>query len=371
MSKLRIGVVGAGHLGKIHTRLIKDVPGTELVAIAEPKPLIQQELLDQHDCLVLSDYRKLEDHVDAVIIATPTVTHFDVASFFLERGIHTLIEKPMTHCVEQALELRNIAERNQAMVQIGHVEHFNPAVQKALEFVGEAKFIEASRQSGYTFRSTDIGVVHDLMIHDIELVNFIFGEEVVDSRSVGMSVFGQNEDVARTWLHFNGGGVANLTASRCSFSPERTMKIFGTDGFASIDLTTSTLKAIKFPTWMRQRGFDFQSCTPEQMEFVRENLFTDVLAVQEIEVERTNAIQEEQIDWVNAINEKRDPVINADVGMKAVEVAQRILDQIAMHSWASSDRSMTGPFAVPPIQSKTQDPVPLGLLQAEVKRKAG
>ena len=370
MSKVKVAVVGAGHLGRIHIKLIQQVAGADLVAVAEPQPLIQQQLHRDYDVQVVSDYKKLEN-VDAVVIATPTVTHHEVASHFLSQGIHTLIEKPLTHCSEQANELLNLAEQNNCVVQIGHVERFNPAVSKALEYVGTPKFIEASRQSGYTFRSTDIGVVHDLMIHDIELINWIFGSEVVDSRSVGMSVFGNHEDIARSWIHFQCGGVANLTASRCSFSPERTMKIFGTEGFASIDLTTSTLKAIRIPSWVRQREFDFQACSLAQVDFVKANLFEQVLPVEEVAVARTNAILDEQSDWIEAIHEGRSPRVHIRAGVAAVDVAQRVLDQISMHSWAEGDRSMTGPFAVPPITSMHTDPMPLGLLQADTVRKAG
>ncbi len=367
MSKIRIGIVGAGHLGRIHTRLIKNVPSARLTCIAEPQPLLQQQMLDEYNCLVVSDYRKIADEVDAVIIATPTITHHEVATFFLERGIHTLIEKPMTHCAEQAAELVELAKQHNATVQIGHVEHFNPAVKKALEYVGKPKFIEASRCSGYTFRSTDIGVVHDLMIHDIELMNWIFGSTVVDSKSVGTSVMGGNEDIARSWLQFECGGVANLTASRCSFEAERSMKIFGTEGFASIDLTTSTLKAIRIPSWVRQREFSFQDCTADQVDFVKANLFSQILPIQEVAVEPANAIQLEQLDWVEAILENRRPTICAETGLRAVQVAERILDQIANHSWAQNHLSMTGPFAVPPINQSSTDTVPSELRPSELE----
>lgn len=372
MSRIRVGIVGAGHLGRIHTRLIKNVSSAKLTCIAEPQPLLQQKLLDEHNCQVVSDYRKIADDVDAVVIATPTVTHHEVASFFLERGIHTLIEKPMTHSVEQARELVELAEKNNATVQVGHVEHFNPAVRKALEFIGQPKFIESSRCSSYTFRSTDIGVVHDLMIHDIELMNWMFGSDVVDSQSVGMSVMGGNEDVARSWLKFECGGVANLTASRCSFEAERRMRIFGTDGFASIDLATSTLKAIRIPSWVRQREFSFQNCNPEQIEFIKANLFSQVLPIEEVTVEPANAIQMEQQDWIDSIIQNRPPTVCATTGLRAVEVAQRVLDQIAEHQWAPGDRSMTGEFAVPPITSDTVDSLPVQLSEQDQKpaRKA-
>lgn len=367
---IRVGIVGAGHLGRIHTRLIGNVPNAELVAIAEPQPLAQQHMLDEYSCRIFSDYKKLADEVDAVVIATPTVTHHDVATFFLERGIHTLIEKPMTHSEAEAQSLLDLARRTHTTVQIGHVERFNPALRDAMKVVGTPKFIESSRCSGYTFRSTDIGVVHDLMIHDIELVNWMFGGEVVDSQSVGISVFGQHEDIARTWLRFDGGGVANLTASRCSFEPERRMKIFGTEGFASIDLATSTLKAIRIPSWIAKREFDFQNCTAEQAEFVKARLFSDILPVEEVKVEPANAIQMEQIDWIQAIQEKRQPTVCAETGYKAVKVAQRVIDQISNHPWDQSDSNLLGSFATV-LTSSHQVAIPNALQETKPLQKVG
>jgi len=189
VNPLRIAVIGAGNLGKIHARLLAENPAAQLVAIADPSPTAQANILKQLSLPVVSDFRSIMDQIDAAVVATPTRFHFEVASELLAAGKHTLIEKPVTDSVEDALHLSNLADSSGAVVQVGHVEQFNPAFAKALEKIGTPKFIQASRMSGYTFRSTDIGVVYDLMIHDIDLVNSILAGDVVDTRAVGFSVF--------------------------------------------------------------------------------------------------------------------------------------------------------------------------------------
>ncbi|MDG1872981.1 MAG: Gfo/Idh/MocA family oxidoreductase [Mariniblastus sp.] len=346
MSKLRVAVVGAGHLGKIHARLLKSQNDIELVAVADPSPAAQQQILDQIETRTVCDYQKLLGEIDAAVIATPTRMHYQIAKNLIGEKIHTLIEKPMTDSVSDAEELVHLAERNNCVVQVGQVERFNPAIKAALKLVGTPKFIQASRMSGYTFRSTDIGVVHDLMIHDIDLVNSMFSGEVVETRAMGMSMFGHNEDMAQARIQFSCGGIANLTASRCSFNNERTFQIFGTDGFASVDLATSRVTFVKVPDWVKHRKYDVLDTTPEQQEFIRNELFTKILPKSEIEVPQANAILNEQQDWINAIHSGEAPQVTAEQGKAAVAIAQTVIDSIAAHRWSKCDPQSTGPFGM-------------------------
>ena len=346
MNKLRVAVVGAGHLGKIHARLLDLHPGAQLIAVADPSPTAQQQVLDEIDTRTVSDYRKIIGDIDAAIIATPTRTHFAVASELLEHGIHTLIEKPMTDSIADAQRLVNLADQRGCVIQVGHVERFNPAIQAAIEAVGQPKFVVANRFSGYTFRSTDIGVVHDLMIHDIDLVNSMFPGSLIETRAVGMSMFGHHEDLAQARLHFSCGGVANLTASRCSFQNERSMQIFGTDGFAAVDLATNKLTVVKVPGWIRERHYDLLDTTPEQQAFIREKLFEKILTKHEVVIERSNAILNEQKDWITAIRTGATPLVSGEQGKQAVEIAQAVLDSLATHRWSQSSPATTGPFGL-------------------------
>ena len=231
------------------------------------------------------------------------------------------------------------------MVQVGHVERFNPAIKTALDLVGQPKFIQASRTSGYTFRSTDIGVVYDLMIHDIDLVNSMLPGQAIDTRAVGVSVFGSNEDIANARIQFDCGGVAVLTASRCSFEPQRDFQIFGTHGYARVDLTQSKVTFVKIPDWIKQRQYDVLDTTPEQQEFIRNELFTKILPKSEVDVPRDNAILCEQQDWLNAIRTNQRPRVTIDQGMQAVSIAQRVLDSIGCHRWSTAAET-TGPFGM-------------------------
>ena len=361
MNPLRIAVIGAGNLGKIHARLLAENPAAQVVAIADPSPSAQKNIVEQVSVPVVSDFREIMDQIDAAVVATPTRFHFEVASELLAAGKHTLIEKPVTDSVEDALHLSNLSESTGAVVQVGHVEQFNPAFAKALEQIGTPKFIQANRMSGYTFRSTDIGVVYDLMIHDIDLVNSILDGHVVDTRAVGFSVFGQNEDMAQARLQFSGGAVANLTASRCSFSAERSMQIFGTNGFSQIDFTNSTVTTIVVPSWIRNREMDFFNLTPQQQTFIRESLFENVLKRNQIEVPRSNAIEAEHNDWINAIRTGVKPKIDARQGMQAVEIAQDVLNSLNTHRWEQRNLAMTGPLASLP-ESNVVDQLPAALM---------
>ncbi|MFK7768703.1 MAG: Gfo/Idh/MocA family oxidoreductase [Mariniblastus sp.] len=347
MTKLRVGIVGAGHLGKIHARLLNSQDDVEVVAIADPSPSAQQQVLDEIETRAVSDYQKLYGQIDAAVVATPTRTHFAIASELLQNNIHTLIEKPLTDSVSDAQKLVNLADRSGLVISVGHVERFNPAIKAAMDLVGTPKFIQASRMSGYTFRSTDIGVVHDLMIHDIDLINSMFPGEVVDTRAVGMSMFGHNEDMAQARIQFSCGGVANLTASRCSFNNERSFQVFGTEGYASVDLAQSKVTFVKVPSWVRNRQYDVLDTTPEQQAFIREQLFTKVLPKSEIEVPKTNAILAEQKDWIHSIRTGETPRVSATAGMQAVEIAQGVIDSVAMHRWDAQPQS-TGPLGVVP-----------------------
>ena len=335
-NKLRMAVIGGGHLGRIHTRLMKANQSVDLVAVAEPSPLAQQAIIDEFDVEVVSDYKKLVGQVDAVVIATPTRTHFQIADFWLDNHVHCLIEKPLTDSVSDAQALSDKATENKCIVSVGHCERFNPAIKAALKLVGQPKFVQAARMSGFTFRSTDIGVVHDLMIHDIDLVNSIFEGDAEFVHGTGTSVLSSHEDISQALVKFSGGGVANLTASRCSFSAERSFQIFGTQGYANVDLTNSKVSFVKVPDWIKDQHYDLMSLTAEQQSHIRDELFTKILPKSEVEVPRANAIEDEHNDWLSAISEGTPLSVTVQQGADAVGIAQQVIDSIGQNSWNQS-----------------------------------
>ena len=346
MTKLRVAVIGAGHLGRIHARLLQTHTVAQLVAVADPCSSAQQHIAKELSVETVDDYRKLFGQFDAAVVATPTRMHFEIAKELLNQKIHCLIEKPMTDSVTHAKELVHLANRNQCVVSVGHVEQFNPAIKSALDLVGTPKFIQASRMSGFTFRSTDIGVVHDLMIHDIDLVNSIFPGKLIETRALGMSVFGHNEDMAQARLQFDCGGVANLSASRCSYEAQRSFQIFGTDGFANVDLAQSSVTFVRIPDWVKNRQYDLLDTTPEQQAIIGEELFNKILPKSEIEVPKSNAILSEQKNWITAIRDGDPCHVTAQQGREAVEIAQSVIDSLSAHRWSKHDPQSTGPFGV-------------------------
>lgn len=348
---IRIAVIGGGHLGKIHSRLLLQQKGVKLVAIAEPNPLVRQQLSAEFQLETVADFRSLISQIDAAVIATPTRTHFAIASELIASRIHLLIEKPLTDSVSDAESLVELADRFGCVVQVGHVERFNPALGEALSHVGQPKLVVANRFSGYTFRSTDIGVVHDLMIHDIDLVNSMFSGQLVETRATGISIFGSHEDIAQARLQFSCGGVATLAASRCSFKNERTMQIFGTDGYASLDLGNGTLTVVTIPEPMQERKINFQNVSAVEQAYIRANLFETILPKREITVEKCNAILHEQEDWLDAIKFGQTPRVPVWSGSEAVQIAQTILDSVATHRWSQTEPATTGPFSIVPRRS--------------------
>lgn len=333
MNKLRMAVIGAGHLGKIHVRLLQQIENVELVVVAEPSPMAQRQIIDQFNLEVVSDYRKILDDIDAAVVATPTRYHYQIAKDLINAGVHTLVEKPLTDSVSDANSLVELAQQKDCVVSVGHVERFNPAIEAALKLVGEPKFVQASRMSGFTFRSTDIGVVHDLMIHDIDLINSVFPGKVDAVSATGVAMFGDNEDISQAMIKFSCGGVANLTATRCSFQNERSFQIFGTEGYACVDLAESKVSFVKVPNWIKERRYDLLDITPEQQAFIRDNLFSKILPKSEIDVPKCNAILEEQKDWIAAISGERQPRVDVVQGAEAVAIADQVLESIASNEW--------------------------------------
>ena len=244
MSLTKVAVIGGGHLGRIHARLLKQNPGVRLIGVADVLPESRQALAAELAIPTYDDYRKCLAEADAVVIATPTATHYAIAVDLLSQGIHCLIEKPLTNTTPQADHLIQLADHHQAVLQVGHVERFNPAFEKAAATLPNPRYLEAQRMSSYTLRSVDVGVVIDLMIHDIDLIGSLVDSPLVETRAVGVSVFGPHEDIAQARLEFANGTVANLTASRCSFQPTRAISWFNEQGFVSADLSCGELQHV-------------------------------------------------------------------------------------------------------------------------------
>jgi predicted dehydrogenase len=358
MSPLRVAVIGAGHLGRIHARIAAVLDEIELVAVVDPVESARRSAAQEFHTRVLADYREVIGDVEAAIIATPTATHHAIGMELLGSGVPLLIEKPLALNSAQANDLVTLARKKNLVLQVGHVERFNSAFTAVAADVRDPKYIEATRTSGYTFRSTDIGVVLDVMIHDLDIVLSLANSPVDEVQALGISVLGGHEDLATARLTFASGCVAQLSASRVSFQQRRTMTIFTSRGSASINFATHEATIVKPREEVLRRQFRADQLSAADRAYWKEHLFDELLVRTQSELPAGNAIQEEQRDFVRAIRESGAPRVDGVAGRNAVAVAEMILERIEEHAWDGTPSGRHGPFAMPalPIIAGTTQP---------------
>jgi len=236
MKRIKTGVVGGGALGQHHLRWYSQLADSELVGFYDIDQQSSRKHASEHNTKAFESLEQLADNVEAVSIAVPTTSHFDTASFLIERGIHCLIEKPISTTVEQGTKLGRLADKSGVKVTVGQIERFNPAVISLKKATVEPSFIEAHRLAAFDPRGTDVAVVLDLMIHDIDLCLMLIGSKVADIHASAVAVISDNTDIANARLTFENGAVANLTASRISLNAMRKLRIFQKSGYFSLDL---------------------------------------------------------------------------------------------------------------------------------------
>ncbi len=350
MKALRVLVVGGGHLGKIHLKLLHDhtattrMPEIIPVGLVDPVRSSREALGQQWNLPTFESWEDCELPFDAAIIATPTRTHFEVARGLLLAGKHLLIEKPLTFTSRDSQQLIDLAKDRGLVIQVGHVERFNPVFQAAREGIQRPRYIELNRSSRFTGRSTDVGVVMDLMIHDIDLMLNLVDSEVHRVEAVGVSVFGDHEDMAQARVTFANGAVVNLWASRCSYSPQRTLKIVGTNGFVHADLTTRQVTTVSVPEDVQAKRLIFNRLSPEAKRNLTEQLFEQVLPQQSFEVPGSNPLLDEQADFFQAVAKGSKNQVPAIDGHRAVVVANQILAAIRAHAWTENSFGPRGPL---------------------------
>ncbi len=340
-SPLSVIVVGAGHLGRIHARLLSSLADVQLVAVVDPDPEARATVTKEIGVAAHASLDQINGAFSAAVVATPTSIHQDVTSHLLECGIHVLVEKPLAQSVPAARKIVDAAARHNRVLQVGHVERFNPAMEVARARIREPKFIETRRVCPHSFRSTDIGVVHDLMIHDIDLLLSLIDTPLVRVDALGASVFGDSEDIAQAQLQFADGCVANLVASRVSLSVARTLNVFMPTGFVGVDMQTRQVDRVSLSEKL-QGGFSLAGITADQRTGLRDQLFDGLMHHEKPVVPDQNALLEELKDFVGAIQEQRPPRVDGNAALRALEVAAEILDSIALHQWDGSDHGRVG-----------------------------
>ncbi len=334
MNKLRIAVIGAGHLGRIHAKLLGQVDGAELVAVCDPGESARQTATESFGVPVLADYTEIIDRIDAAVIAAPTDFHSDIAKTLLKAGKHLMIEKPLAADGSDAQRLAILAAARKLTLQVGHVERFNPAFVALGELAQDVKYVEAVRASSFPGRCLDVGVVMDLMIHDLDLVLSMTDAPVTSVSSSGLSVISDHEDIAETRIEFQCGLVANLKASRISPTPARSMQVFGSHGFAEIDFGAPALSVVRPADSVVDRSFDLQAETDNPLRYSGE-LFSTRLRCETLDLEPRNAILDELHDFVLSVQTGSTPVVDGSAGARAVTVADKVLQSIEQRAWYS------------------------------------
>ena len=319
---LRIGVLGAGHLGRIHIQQWHEVPGVRIIGFHDPHPEKCKAITDEFGVQATANAEDLLDQIDVLDIVTPTLTHHALASSALGRGLHVFIEKPVTNTMAEARELLELARAADRKVQVGHVERFNPAFQAALPYLADPMFIESHRLAQFNPRGTDVSVVLDLMIHDIDIVLHTVRSPVVQVNASGVAVVSDTPDIANARIAFANGCVANLTASRISLKNMRKSRFFQRDAYVSVDMLTKETEVVRMRTVIGEPDPFAVTMDLGEGKGVRE------ISFEKPEVPKTNAIREELAAFVRCINDGTDPVVTLADGVAALETAHVVLAEM-------------------------------------------
>jgi predicted dehydrogenase len=344
-----MAVVGVGHLGKEHARILAGLPSVELVGVADINYEQAQAVARRWGVRAFADYWPLLNLVDAASIVVPTSMHFTVASEFLKRGMPVLIEKPIALDLDQANALVEMSRGLGTVLQVGHIERFNPAFEQLQNRQLQAKFVVCERHGVFTGRSGDIGVVLDLMIHDLDLLLALVGAPVVEVQAVGLSVFGKQEDVGQAWLRFANGSVATVSASRASLTPSRQMQVWSPEGFADVDFAKRKLTLMQPSDEVRLHGLDTQRLDPASLARLKEELFGRHLQVLELDCNQGvgDQLTRELEHFVQCVQTGSMPRVSGSDGRDAVALAHRILECIKLHRWDGQEHGPAGPTHLP------------------------
>jgi predicted dehydrogenase len=304
---LRVAVIGVGHLGKHHARLLAGIDGARLSAVVDPDGERARAAAGETGARVLADYRELLDEVDAVTVAAPTELHHEIALPFLQRGVSVLVEKPMTRTLAEADALIAAAAASGATLAVGHTERYNPAVAAVMPFVTTPRFIEVHRLGVFPDRSLDIDVVFDLMIHDLDIILALVKSEPTAIEAVGVPVLTDKYDIANARLRFSSGCIANVTASRISKERVRKIRFFQPDAYVSIDYAEQEVEGYRLKRREGQR--------PE-------------IQGGKLPVTREEPLKRELTDFVRAVIDKRRPLVAGEDGRRALALAQAIADKM-------------------------------------------
>jgi len=333
MDKIRTAIIGAGKMGTIHAKVYDQLPQSDFIAVVDIDAERAERLAKQYNAGAFTDCADILGKVDAVTIATPTVTHLELAKIFIENNISAMIEKPLAANVKEGRQIVELAKRNNTIVAVGHSERCNPVVQAIKRLDIEPKFIEANRISPYSFRSTDIGVVLDVMIHDIDIILSLAASKIKKVDAVGVSVIDEKEDICNARIVFENGCIANITASRLALKTERKVRVFSRQAYLSVDYLKKSgiiVKAdpnVNVVNWIKEQGKagDFNLLSVN---------WPDLLHIEELDINDKEPLRLEQEAFLLSCADKDlKPEVSAEEGLAAMECAEKILASVKKHKW--------------------------------------
>lgn len=323
---LKIGVFGTGHLGKFHLNNWKELPDVEVVGFYDPDDAIAKEVEEKYGLTRFHEESGLIEACDAVDVVTPTQHHFALCEKAIKRGKHVFVEKPMANTMEEARDLVKLVQESKIKFQVGHVERFNPAFLAAQTLKLSPMFIEVHRLAQFNPRGTEVSVILDLMIHDIDAILSIVKSDVKSILASGVAVLTDTPDIANVRIEFDNGCVANLTSSRISVKRMRKMRLFQKDAYISIDFLEKKTEVIKLKSEEDENAFVFD---------IETHAGTKTIAIANPPVPEVNAIKRELEEFVYAIKNNEQPVVNEIDGYRALAVAHSILQKITYNRLAT------------------------------------
>ena len=326
MEKLNIGVIGTGHLGKLHTKLLNEIDRANLVGIYDADPDQAKSVANELNVKSFEKLEKLLEEINAVSIAATTSAHYELAKYCFERNVHVFIEKPITATIPQAEELVKISREKNLKLQVGHIERFNPALVSMEELINDPMFIQTDRLAQFNPRGTDVAVVLDLMIHDIDIILSLVKSKVKDIKANGVPVVSDNVDIANARIEFENGAVANVTASRISQKKMRKMRIFQRDCYIALDFITGISDVYRLLPI--EKDFDQSYISFGEIGIGEKK---KRLVYSQPEHREINALKYELQLFVEAVLGEKDLVVSGEDGLRALKVAERILKQIELN----------------------------------------
>ena len=334
MKKLRLAVIGVGSLGQHHARVCRELDNIDLVGVADLSAKRARSVARRNETKGTTDYRELISRIDAAVVAVPTTAHFDIAAELIRAGKSVLVEKPMTPTADQARRLVALAEENGVALQVGHIERFNPAMRAIDEYKISPVFIECHRLSPFKFRSADIGVVMDLMIHDLDIILHLADSPIESVDAVGINIIGRTEDLANARIRFASGCVANITASRCALKTMRKVRLFGPEAYIALDFGNKYAMLIK-----KSPDFDFSKIDFEGRDWTdlsdlqKDVKFEDFLTIKELQLDEFEPLLAEDESFAAAVLAGRAVEVSGVEGLRAIEAAEMVVKSLKSNAW--------------------------------------